>query len=202
MTGGPSQTDTFDPKPGHPNGGEFKAIETAVPGIVDQRAPAQAGQADERHRHHPLDEHEGRGPRPRDLQPADRLPADRPDPLPDPGLARRQGARRATTPSCPTSSASRRSAPSTPARSDRASSGRSMPRWSSASVPVIDPQGGYRRANLSFKVEDLSLPPGVDNHAGRCPARLARLVAQGLPVQPSRDRPRRATRTPTCEPSG
>ena len=34
MTGGPSQTDTFDPKPGHPNGGEFKAIETAVPGIV------------------------------------------------------------------------------------------------------------------------------------------------------------------------
>ena len=34
MTGGPSQTDTFDPKPGHANGGEFKAIETAVPGIV------------------------------------------------------------------------------------------------------------------------------------------------------------------------
>src|SRR5208282_6668448 len=34
MTGGPSQTDTFDPKPGHPNGGEFKTIETAVPGIV------------------------------------------------------------------------------------------------------------------------------------------------------------------------
>jgi hypothetical protein len=34
MTGGPSQTDTFDPKPGHPHGGEFKAIETAVPGIL------------------------------------------------------------------------------------------------------------------------------------------------------------------------
>ncbi len=34
MTGGPSQTDTFDPKPGHANGGEFKTIETAVPGIV------------------------------------------------------------------------------------------------------------------------------------------------------------------------
>src|SRR5262249_37030992 len=34
MSGGPSQTDTFDPKPGHPNGGEFKAIETAVPGIM------------------------------------------------------------------------------------------------------------------------------------------------------------------------
>ncbi len=34
MTGGPSQTDTFDPKPGHANGGEFKAIETAVPGVL------------------------------------------------------------------------------------------------------------------------------------------------------------------------
>ena len=33
MSGGPSQTDTFDPKPGHANGGEFKAIETSVPGI-------------------------------------------------------------------------------------------------------------------------------------------------------------------------
>jgi uncharacterized protein (DUF1501 family) len=33
MSGGPSQTDTFDPKPGHPNGGQFKAIETATPGV-------------------------------------------------------------------------------------------------------------------------------------------------------------------------
>src|SRR4051812_1336873 len=33
MSGGPSQLDTFDPKPGHANGGEFKAIETSVPGI-------------------------------------------------------------------------------------------------------------------------------------------------------------------------
>jgi hypothetical protein len=34
MTGGPSQIDTFDPKPGHANGGEYKAIQTAVPGIL------------------------------------------------------------------------------------------------------------------------------------------------------------------------
>ncbi len=34
MSGGPSQTDTFDPKPGHANGGPFKPIETAVPGIL------------------------------------------------------------------------------------------------------------------------------------------------------------------------
>lgn len=33
MAGGPSQIDTFDMKVGHANGGEFKDIETSVPGI-------------------------------------------------------------------------------------------------------------------------------------------------------------------------
>uniref|UniRef100_A0A7C2PA83 DUF1501 domain-containing protein n=1 Tax=Schlesneria paludicola TaxID=360056 RepID=A0A7C2PA83_9PLAN len=33
MQGGPSHLDTFDPKPGTENGGETKAIDTAVPGI-------------------------------------------------------------------------------------------------------------------------------------------------------------------------
>jgi hypothetical protein len=33
MNGGPSQLDTFDPKPGHANGGSFKSINTSVPGI-------------------------------------------------------------------------------------------------------------------------------------------------------------------------
>lgn len=33
MSGGPSQFETFDPKPEHSNGGETKAIETSVPGI-------------------------------------------------------------------------------------------------------------------------------------------------------------------------
>jgi hypothetical protein len=33
MNGGPSQMDTFDLKPGHENGGEFKEIDTAVEGI-------------------------------------------------------------------------------------------------------------------------------------------------------------------------
>src|SRR5258708_10710870 len=33
MGGGPSQLDTFDPKPGTDTGGETKAIATAVPGI-------------------------------------------------------------------------------------------------------------------------------------------------------------------------
>jgi len=34
MTGGPSQTDTFDPKPGHANSGPFKPIESSVPGML------------------------------------------------------------------------------------------------------------------------------------------------------------------------
>ncbi len=34
MSGGPSQVDTFDPKPGHANGGPFRAIETAAPGVL------------------------------------------------------------------------------------------------------------------------------------------------------------------------
>jgi hypothetical protein len=33
MTGGPSQTDTFDMKPGHANGGLFREIQTAAPGL-------------------------------------------------------------------------------------------------------------------------------------------------------------------------
>jgi uncharacterized protein (DUF1501 family) len=43
MGGGPSQIDTFDPKPGHANGGPVEAIETAVPGIqIGQHFPRLA----------------------------------------------------------------------------------------------------------------------------------------------------------------
>jgi uncharacterized protein (DUF1501 family) len=45
MTGGPSQTDTFDPKPGHANGGTFKAIETAAGGVrISEHLPRLAQQ--------------------------------------------------------------------------------------------------------------------------------------------------------------
>ncbi len=45
MTGGPSQMDTFDLKPGHKNGGEFQEIETAVPGIrISEHLPQLAQQ--------------------------------------------------------------------------------------------------------------------------------------------------------------
>jgi len=45
MAGGPSQLDTFDPKPDHANGGSFKSIETAVPGIrIGEHLPGVAQQ--------------------------------------------------------------------------------------------------------------------------------------------------------------
>src|SRR5262245_40032215 len=43
MNGGPSQMDTFDLKPGHENGGSFREIPTAVPGIrISQHLPRLA----------------------------------------------------------------------------------------------------------------------------------------------------------------
>src|SRR5262245_3633280 len=45
MSGGPAQTDTFDPKPGHANGGPFAAIQTSVAGIrIGEHLPNVAQQ--------------------------------------------------------------------------------------------------------------------------------------------------------------
>jgi hypothetical protein len=45
MYGGPSQIDTFDLKPGHENGGPYKTISTATPGIsISEHLPKIAGQ--------------------------------------------------------------------------------------------------------------------------------------------------------------
>ena len=47
MNGGPSQMDTFDLKPGHANGGPFKEIATAVPGIkISEHLPKLARHMD------------------------------------------------------------------------------------------------------------------------------------------------------------
>ncbi|NOZ41001.1 MAG: DUF1501 domain-containing protein [Planctomycetes bacterium] len=47
MGGGPSQTDTFDMKPNHENGGEFKEIATNVPGVrFSEHLPQLAQHAD------------------------------------------------------------------------------------------------------------------------------------------------------------
>jgi uncharacterized protein (DUF1501 family) len=46
MAGGPAQTDTFDLKPGHGNGGPFREIATAAPGVrIGEHFPRLAGQA-------------------------------------------------------------------------------------------------------------------------------------------------------------
>jgi hypothetical protein len=46
MNGGPSQMDTFDLKPGHKNGGPFKEVATAVPGVkISEHLPLMAKQA-------------------------------------------------------------------------------------------------------------------------------------------------------------
>ena len=46
MNGGPSQMDTFDLKPGHANGGEFKEIDTTAPGLrISEHLPGLAAQA-------------------------------------------------------------------------------------------------------------------------------------------------------------
>lgn len=45
MAGGPTQTDTFDPKPGHANGGPFATIATRTPGIrIAEHLPGVARQ--------------------------------------------------------------------------------------------------------------------------------------------------------------
>ena len=47
MSGGPSQIDTFDMKPGHANGGPFEEIATAVPGMrFSEHLPKLAAHAD------------------------------------------------------------------------------------------------------------------------------------------------------------
>jgi len=48
MQGGPSQFETFSPKPGHKNGGETKAISTSVSGVeISQNLPKTAAAMDE-----------------------------------------------------------------------------------------------------------------------------------------------------------
>src|SRR6516165_10405561 len=43
MNGGPSQMDTFDLKPGHANGGPYKEIQTAAPGLkISEHLPKLA----------------------------------------------------------------------------------------------------------------------------------------------------------------
>ena len=101
MNGGPSQMDTFDLKPGHANGGPFKEIATSVPGIkISEHLPKLAKHMDQ-HGHRPLDDHQGRRPRPGHLPAAHRLPAAGADPVPDARLAASPRSWATTTPTLP-----------------------------------------------------------------------------------------------------
>ncbi|MEM6978741.1 MAG: DUF1501 domain-containing protein [Planctomycetota bacterium] len=47
MSGGPTQTDTFDMKPNHENGGEFQEVQTATPGLrFSEHLPKLAAMSD------------------------------------------------------------------------------------------------------------------------------------------------------------
>ncbi len=63
LAGGASQLETWDPKPGRPTGGPFRAIPTCVPGVhISELMPKMAQRMD-KHVPHPLAEHEERRPR-------------------------------------------------------------------------------------------------------------------------------------------
>ena len=92
MPGGPSQLDTFDPKPGHANGGPFKAIATSAPGVrISEHLPKLAKQMD-RAAVDPLDVHQGGDHNRATIADADRLSAAGADSLSELRLALLEGA--------------------------------------------------------------------------------------------------------------
>ena len=168
----PSQIDTFDLKPGHANGGQFKAIETAVPGIrISEHLPKLAKQMKDIAIIRSMSTKEGDHGRATFNLRTGYQPT---GPIHYPTLgslvAKELGADDAELPNFVSIAPVRAF---NPAAFGPGSSARSTPRWSSASAPCVDPQGGTDAATSSFKVEDLDLPPGVDNR--RADARLGLL---------------------------
>ena len=172
MTGGPSQTDTFDPKPGHANGGEFKAIETAVPGIViSEHLPKLAKQMKEIAIIRSMSTKEGdHGRATFNL----RTGYQQTGPIRYPTLgslvAKELGADDAELPNFVSIAPFRSFNPGA------FGPGFLGPQYAPLVVgerAVTGPQGGSDARNLSFKVEDLNLPPGVEN--SRADARLGLL---------------------------
>ena len=172
MTGGPSQTDTFDPKPGHPHGGEFKAIETAVPGIViSEHLPKLAKQMKEMAIIRSMSTKEGdHGRATFNL----RTGYQQSGPIRYPTLgslvAKEIGDDDAELPNFVSIAPVRAFNPGA------FGPGFLGPQYAPLVVgerAVMDPQGGSDARNLSFKVEDLNLPPGVET--ARADARLGLL---------------------------
>ena len=100
MGGGPSQFETFSPKPGHENGGETKAISTSVSGIQIAESLPKVRRRDGRPGDHPLDDEQGRQPSAGQLPAAPRLLADGRREVSHARLARRPANRRPGRSTC------------------------------------------------------------------------------------------------------
>jgi Protein of unknown function (DUF1501) len=172
MTGGPSQTDTFDPKPGHPNGGEFKPVETAVPGIfISEHLPKIAKQMKEITIIRSMSTKEGdHGRATFNLRTGYQQTGPIRYPTLGSLLAKELGSDDAELPNFVSIAPFRGFNPGA------FGPGFLGPQYAPLIVgerAVMDPQGGSDARNLSFKVEDLSLPAGVDT--SRADSRLGLL---------------------------
>ena len=156
MGGGPSQLDTWDPKPRTETGGETRAIATAVPGIQIAHHFPRRRQGDEGRRPDPVDDQQGRQPPAGDLPAPHRL-----CPVGDgqaPELRQRRGRRAGRPQVRPAAHRLHRPATTRPARASSASSTRRSgsptrsSRRSTPSWPV--PTGRFvRRLNLMHSLE-------------------------------------------------
>jgi hypothetical protein len=172
MTGGPSQLDTFDPKPGHPNGGQFKPIETAVPGIqISEHLPRLAKQMKDIAIIRSMSTKEGDHSRATFNM---RTGYTQTGPIHYPTLgslvSKELGSDDAELPNFVSIAPVRTFNPAA------FSPGFLGPRYAPLIVGepgAIDTQGGTDARRLSFRVQDLNTPPDVDT--GRADARLGLL---------------------------
>ena len=196
MAGGPSQTDTFDMKPGHENGGEFKEIATNVPGVrFSEHLPQLAQHADKLAIIRSLNTKEGDHERGSYLMRTGQRPMSVIN-YPSVGaalakeLARPTTACRRTSASAPTAGRGR----AVRARFSRAEvraagGGRRQHVWRRRPAPAAD---GY----AELKVDAIKPPAGVTAGAGRAAARTVEGSGRRFP-QPTTPA-RRRTRIARC----
>lgn len=172
MSGGPSQTDTFDPKPEHANGGQFKAIDTAAPGVkISEHLPGLAKRMNDIAIIRSMNTKEGDHGRATFTIHTGYLPTG-PIRYPTIGslLSKELGDDSAELPNFVSVAPTRALNPAA------YSPGFLGPQYAPLVVgerAVVAPGGGRDARNLSFSVEDLTPPIGIDPH--RADARLALL---------------------------
>ena len=164
MNGGPSQTDTFDLKPGHAHGGTFKAIETAVPGIViSEHLPKLARQMKDIAIIRAMSTKEGdHGRATFNLRTG--YTQQGPIHYPTLGALVAKELEPSATASCRASSASPLIAASTRPRSAPGSSDLDMPPWSSVSAPRSTPRAWAMRGRSGCRWRR---PASARGHRGK-----------------------------------